>query len=133
MEKMNAKDQERVNGKLEEIKNGRFTDHDKSTVLEHSEEIIAKGSKGPLGKFFDDIKTMCAMVKAWSKKEYKGVPVRTISMTILTLVYVFSPVDIIPDFIPGVGLLDDAAMVAGCVAAIRGDLEDFRKWHRCRT
>ena len=51
-------------------------------------------------------------------------------MIILTLLYVFSPIDIIPDCIPGVGLVDDAAMVGFCLAAARSDIEDFRVWAR---
>ncbi|MBE6354737.1 DUF1232 domain-containing protein [Treponema sp.] len=68
------------------------------------------------------------MVKAWTKKEYKGVPVKTIGMIILTLVYVFSPIDIIPDCIPGIGLVDDATMVSLCLAAVKSDIEDFKIW-----
>ena len=49
-------------------------------------------------------------------------------MVTLTLVYVFSPLDLIPDYIPGVGLLDDASIVGLCIAAIKSDLEAFKAW-----
>ena len=42
----------------------------------------------------------------------------------------FSPVDIIPDVIPVLGLVDDATMVGLCIAASRSDIEDFRIWAR---
>ena len=123
-------DKAKVNGKFDSFKRGNFTSEDTATVLDNTDDILNKGSNGPLAKFFDDIKTMCQMVKAWAKKEYKGVPVKTIGMIILTLVYVFSPIDIIPDCIPGIGLVDDAAMVGFCIAAARSDIEDFRVWAR---
>lgn len=123
-------DQEKVNGKFDSIKQGKFRSSDAETVLNNADEILNKSENGPLAKFFDDIKTMCEMVKAWCRKDYRGIPVKTIGMIILTLVYVFSPIDIIPDFIPGIGLMDDAAMVGLCLAAARSDINDFRIWAR---
>lgn len=123
-------DQAKVNGKFESFKRDNFSAADTATVLNNTSEILNKSSEGPLAQFFDDVKAMCEMVKAWTRKEYKGVPVKTIGMIILTLVYVFSPIDIIPDCIPGIGLVDDATMVGLCLAAVRSDLDDFRVWAR---
>ncbi len=121
-------DKAKVTGKFESIKRGNFSASDTATVLNNIEDILNKSSEGPLAQFFDDIKTMYEMVKAWARKEYKGVPVKTIGMIILTLVYVFCPIDIIPDCIPGIGLVDDAAMVGLCLGAARSDINDFRVW-----
>ncbi len=123
-------DQEKAERKFESFKRGNYSEDDTATVINNIEDILNKSSNGPLADFFNDIKTMCEMIKAWVSKEYKGVPVKTIGMIILTLVYVFSPIDIIPDFIPGVGLIDDATMVAACIAAAKSDIEDFRVWAR---
>lgn len=123
-------EQAKVTSKFESFKRGNFSAADTTTVLNNTADILNKSSDGPLAKFFDDIKTMCQMVKAWASKEYKGIPVKTIGMIILTLLYVFSPIDIIPDCIPGIGLVDDAAMVGFCIAAARSDIEDFRIWAR---
>ena len=130
MRMFSSADQAKVNGKFESFKRGNFSAEDTSTVLNNTADILKKSSEGPLAKFFDDIKTMCEMVKAWAKKEYKGAPVKTIGMIILTLVYVFSPIDFIPDCIPGVGLIDDTTMVGLCLAAARSDINDFRVWAR---
>ena len=73
-------DQAKVTGKFEAFKRGNFSAEDTATVLNNTADILNKSSDAPLAKFFDDIKTMCEMVKAWAKKDYKGVPVRTIGM-----------------------------------------------------
>lgn len=120
--------QSKVREIFESIKEGRFSFDDISTVVNNTENILGKSSEGALAKFFDDIKTMCAMVKSWFKKEYKGIPVKTMGMIILTLLHVFSPIDIIPDVFLGIGLMDDAMMVGLCLKAVQSDINDFRVW-----
>jgi hypothetical protein len=39
-----------------------------------------------------------------------------------------SPLDLIPDTIPGVGLLDDAVVVGRVIKSVRKELEQFRAW-----
>ena len=71
-------DRAKVTSTFETFKRGNFSASDVATVLNNITEILNKSSDGPLAKFFDDIKTMCQMGKAWAKKEYNGVPVKTI-------------------------------------------------------
>lgn len=130
MAMISKEDEVKVKNEFESFKQVGFSNTDVKTVIDNTTGILNKCYDGSLSKFFDDIKTMCEMVKAWAKKEYKGIPVKTIGMIILTLVYVFSPVDIIPDTIPGIGLIDDATMVKLCLQAARSDLQDFRVWAR---
>lgn len=133
MRKFSSTEQAKVKNLFESIKQGRFTRHDLATVLNNIPSILSKSTTGPLGSFFDDIKAMCDMVGAWTRKEYKQIPYKSIGVIVLTLVYVFTPIDIIPDFIPGVGLLDDATMVGLCLKIIKEDIEAYKLWSRNRT
>ena len=56
------------------------------------------------------------------------VPLKTIAAIVGTLVYVLSPIDIIPDFIPGFGYLDDAGVVELCRRLIKSDIDKYRAW-----
>lgn len=133
MMEMTNEQKEKVNGKFNSFKNGNFSKNDQDTVLNHSDEILEKANNEALQKFADDIRTMCSMVKAWSHKVYTKAPKKTIGMVIFSLVYVFSPIDIIPDFLPGIGLVDDATIVGLCLAAARADINDFRRWARANN
>ena len=44
------------------------------------------------------------------------------------LIYFLNPFDLIPDFLPTLGLVDDATLVALVVASISEDLARFREW-----
>ncbi|MNY28694.1 hypothetical protein D3C86_1626840 [compost metagenome] len=47
------------------------------------------------------------------------------------LLYFVSPLDAIPDWLLGVGMLDDIAVLAWVMKAITDELEAFRAWrHR---
>lgn len=61
-------------------------------------------------------------------KEYTKVPVGTIVAIVSALFYFVSFVDLIPDFIPGIGLLDDGAVVAACLKLVNYDIKEFIKW-----
>ena len=104
-------------------------DQDKADkVLINEDKIREKSRVGALAKFADDIGTLISMVKDYFSGEYKEIPLGTITAIIATLLYVFSPIDIILDFIPIIGLADDAAMVALCLKFISIDIKSYRQW-----
>ena len=52
----------------------------------------------------------------------------TILGVVGTLIYVFSPIDAIPDFLPFAGLIDDAGVVAVCLSLLNSDIERYTEW-----
>ena len=107
---------------------GAINAKDVNTVVnkEHELEAMVKG-KGPLGQYWDDIKTLMAMIKAYSKGEYKEIPWLSVAAITVTLIYVLTPTDLIPDVIPVVGVIDDAAVVGMCIKMVRNDIDTFRQ------
>jgi uncharacterized membrane protein YkvA (DUF1232 family) len=87
-----------------------------------------KLSSGPLKKFTNKIELLFSVIKDYKNGEYKEVPATTISAIIGALIYIFSPMDLIPDLIPAVGLIDDAAILILCLNAISFDLEQYQIW-----
>lgn len=81
-----------------------------------------------IGNLLADIPLLVSLVKSYITGEYKEIPYNSIVAIIATLLYVISPVDIIPDVIPGVGFTDDAMAVAFCVKMLHDDLRNFKAW-----
>ena len=46
----------------------------------------------------------------------------------ITIAYALSPIDLIPDFIPVVGYLDDAAVLAACMAFVHSDVQRYKEF-----
>jgi len=98
-------------------------------VLRKQAEIEEKfKGKGPLGKFFADIKLLFSLVNDYTKGNYREIPWWSIAAVVTALLYVLSPIDAIPDFIPVIGYIDDALVVGACLALIDNDLQNYKAW-----
>ncbi|MDX2177545.1 MAG: YkvA family protein [Candidatus Sumerlaeia bacterium] len=74
----------------------------------------------------DDLRTLWGMVRDPRYRFPKWVPVTIL----LGLLYLMSPVDIIPDFIPVLGTLDDAGLAALFALALRDLVARYRAGRR---
>lgn len=107
----------------------RITEDDVNKVLEKQAEIEKKfKGEGPLGQFIADAKLLFSVVRDYANGSYRAIPFWTIAAIVAALLYVLSPVDLIPDFIPVVGYLDDAAVVGVCLTMVRQDLHAYKQW-----
>ena len=86
-----------------------------------------------IGHLWADLPLLVRLLKAWKQGNYRGLSVRTIASIAVTILYVLSPVDAIPYFIPGIGLIDDAAILALLLHSLAQDLSAFRVWEQNRN
>ena len=93
-------------------------------------EAVTKAEKhrGALKKCWDDLVTLFRLIGAYRTKKYREVPLKTILMAIGAVIYLVNPFDIVPDFIPGFGYVDDVTVIAAVMKTIRGDVDEFRAW-----
>jgi uncharacterized membrane protein YkvA (DUF1232 family) len=84
--------------------------------------------KKPSVGFFGYVRAFVRMWRAYGKKQYRVFPWRTVAAFLVSLAYLFDPFDIIPDYIPLFGYIDDAAVFGLLVAAIRRDVGKFLEW-----
>lgn len=113
------------------IKNGaaNFDDDDIQKVMDSAEDITEKVIKsGPLQRFIKDVALLISMVKDYWAGVYRRLPWWVIAAIVFALLYILSPIDLIPDFIPFIGLLDDALVMGLCLALIEQDLLKYQEW-----
>jgi len=107
----------------------KVTDKDIEKVVDHSEEIKKQfSSRGPLKRFIEDGKMLIALLQDYRSGVYRSALYGTIAAAAFALIYVFNPFDIVPDVLPIIGEIDDAAVVAACLMLIERDLHKYRDW-----
>ena len=95
-------------------------------LLEQVEQKLATVPKA--GEYLKEVPRMIAMLKDYIQKDYTDVPKTALVMIVAALLYLVNPRDLIPDKYLGVGLIDDAAVVAACIALTKKDLDAYDAW-----
>jgi uncharacterized membrane protein YkvA (DUF1232 family) len=90
----------------------------------HSES----GRNGPVGEVVDDFKTLGRLIAAYGRGEYRDIPLDSLVMVIAGLLYVVSPIDLIPDAVPVAGYADDVVAVGFVIRQVHHELAAFREW-----
>lgn len=117
-------DEEYVSGEITKVEEG-----DVDVVMDNQEEIAEKiSSSNALKKYTELGKVMFGMVKDYRKGIYTNVPWFTIAAITFGLLYVLNPFDLIPDFIPGIGYIDDFAVLTFSLRFIETDLHNYLDW-----
>ena len=84
-------------------------------------------------RLIEDFGLLYSLIKDYWKGNYREVPLWSVTVFVLTIAYVVFPVDLIPDFIPGLGQLDDAVVILFCIYFIEKDLYRYKEWKNRNT
>lgn len=103
--------------------------NDLADLLTRQKAIEDKVRKsGKLRRFGTDIRLMFSMLRDYWQGNYREVPWKSIAAIAGALIYVLNPLDLIPDLLLGIGFLDDAGVVAACLAFVESDLLRYAAW-----
>ena len=83
---------------------------------------------GFLVRLFQDLKLLLPLIRDYWKGTYRDVSLKSIIVFIVALAYIISPIDLIPDYIPVIGLLDDFAILSAIINSLQDELADYRKF-----
>ncbi|HJT45921.1 MAG TPA: YkvA family protein [Chthoniobacterales bacterium] len=84
--------------------------------------------KAPFAQLWGYLQAMLRLIRAYYRGEYRNVRFANLVLIIGAIIYVLDPLDLIPDWIPGLGFLDDATILAFAVQKTRETLDAFTSW-----
>ncbi|WP_413786252.1 YkvA family protein [Psychrobacter frigidicola] len=124
---------DKLNGKKEEMlnaaRNEKMMAANIEYIIEKEEKLKEKlKNSSHLERFTTDVTLFISLVKDYSQGNYREIPYKTISAVVLGLLYILNPIDIIPDFIPVIGYIDDALVIAFCLKMVEKDLQNYQTW-----
>ena len=98
-------------------------------LLTRAERRLERVNAGRLTPIKKDLQTLLRLMRAYGEGRYRQVSGTNLALAALGLLYLVSPLDVLPDFIPG-GFADDAAVIGFIVKKIRTELVAFEAWER---
>lgn len=79
------------------------------------------------------IKRLGRLVRAYADGSYRDVNKASVALAVAAILYFVSPIDLVPDAIPGAGLMDDATVFAFVLARLQLELDRFADWERSQA
>ena len=125
------------------IKENKFFDKAKnraSRILGNKEKLneVLNASKRRLGelnlensklsKLGHNLRIFLKMIQAYALGKYREAPWKSMVGIVAGIVYFLMPIDLVPDFIPFTGFIDDFTVIMLISNAFRQDIEQFEVW-----
>jgi uncharacterized membrane protein YkvA (DUF1232 family) len=76
---------------------------------------------------------LIAIVKDYWSGTYRQIPFGVIASIVFTLIYILNPFDLVPDVLPVIGQVDDAAVMGACLMLVEQDLQKYKAWKQAQA
>ena len=116
---------------IDKQKKEDILDTDLEYLINEEEKLQEKlKDSSHLERFAKDLMLFMSLIKDYYQGNYRDIPYKTISAGVVGLLYTLNPIDIIPDFIPFIGHIDDALVLTFCLKLVEKDLQKYQTWKK---
>jgi uncharacterized membrane protein YkvA (DUF1232 family) len=88
--------------------------------------------RGPFGEAWPYLLAMLRAARDFQTGDYRDMPRPKLLIVIAAIIYFVSPFDVIPDYLPVLGHIDDAFVVGLALKTVRAELDTFMAWETSR-
>jgi uncharacterized membrane protein YkvA (DUF1232 family) len=89
--------------------------------------IRLESEEGEISSLTKKVKLFILMIRSYIKGEYREVPFKSILLILAGLIYFINPFDLIGDFIPGIGYIDDVSIIYWILRSVEEDVLRFSR------
>lgn len=113
---------------IESILRKEASREDVEKAVKRSDEVLRKVEGGFLQSEFSKIKLLVMMLRDYMNGVYTKTPWRVVGMIALTILYILVPLDLIVDFIPFAGQVDDLTILMLLWRLTFADIKRYALW-----
>ena len=89
--------------------------------------------RGPFADTWPYLMGMIRLLRDYHRAEYRDISEQNLQIIIAAILYFVSPFDVIPDWVPVLGHIDDAFVISLALKTVRMDLDTFMAWETARV
>ncbi|GAA1557114.1 hypothetical protein GCM10009789_08080 [Kribbella sancticallisti] len=78
----------------------------------------ARGEPEPIGDVFERARALPRLLRAARRGEYPGLPTSRMALWGFALLYLVSPIDVLPELLPIIGVADDAGVAVWLLTSV---------------
>ncbi len=116
------------NGGWEEKAKETMASEEKMEELKHKKQGLLVNPM--LSKVRQSLCLLFRYLEAVLSKRYVNYSVWALTKIVAVLIYVVSPLDLVPDIFPWIGFLDDVIAVGYVISLVSEELDKFEQWER---
>jgi len=88
----------------------------------------SEGRRGRLVEVWDSLRACLRLLRAYANGSYRDIPWDSLVSILAAVIYFVMPLDMIPDFILSLGLIDDVALIGWILSSVKNDVDQFIAW-----
>ena len=93
----------------------------------------AHSSKGRLAEVWESLLASFRLLRAYATGRYRDIPWTSLVSIVAAVIYFVMPLDLIPDFILALGLIDDAALLGWILSSLKTDIDNYIEWEKAQA
>ena len=83
---------------------------------------------GLLSRLFQNLRLLVPLIKDYWKGIYRDVSIKSIVIFVAALIYIISPIDLLSDYLIGLGQIDDVAILGFSLYLLERELRKYKEW-----
>lgn len=102
---------------------------DKHKVMALLAQLTLYFRKGGLDKVRNDLRLLASYIADVMHGRYKDYDRVSLTLALAAIIYVVSPLDVVPDVLP-LGFVDDISIVTWAISRLTSELDKYASWRK---